>query len=130
MNEEKISDDSAIKPSFDGRQHFYKTLNKYQESLGSARFVNDYIGMEQSLRGFLTMVSPYIKKPDEVKTKLDLIKKFLKPKFINKFSDHIEMLLDEASFLLFDRSKYMMLPFKEEDNGEFDLEKFFKESDL
>lgn len=122
--------DGMIKPSFDGRQHFYKTLNKYQESLGSARFVNDYVAMEQSLRGFLTMVSPYINKPDEVKTKLDLIKKFLIPKFITKFRDHIELLLDEASFLLFEKSKYMMLPFKEELGGEFDLEQFFRESDL
>ena len=102
--QENNQEEGMIKPSFDGRQHFYKTLNKYQEMLGAARYANNYVIMEQSLRGFLTMVYPYIKNPDEIKVKLDIVKKFCQPKFIRKFPVYIEELLDQASFLLFEAS--------------------------
>lgn len=128
--EEQQNNDSFIKPSFDGRQHFYKLLNKYQETLGFARHYDDFVTMEQSLRNFLIMVSPYIKHSKEIKAELDNIKKFLLPKFINKFRNHISNKLDDITMNLFKESKYMMLPFKEEETGEFDWDEFERESDL
>ena len=124
--------DSIIKPSFDGRQHFYKILGDYQITLAEARYFNDYVTMEKSLRGFLQMVNPYIKTAESktIKTLLDQTKKFLKPQFIKIFSDYIETLLDKATFKLFVVSKHMLLPFSEDDDGEMDWEQFMKESDL
>lgn len=134
-------EESYNKPGYDGRLEFYKHLKDYWDGLSNSALSGDLDIWIRYLRGYFARTREFIrpKLREEISKKFVILNQLnLKlnlggamgqvDKFIleNKMINTIQLLEDD----LFSGTKALLLPMKAEEEEEWDIQQFLRESDL
>jgi len=123
-------EESYKKPSYDGRQHYYKLWEQLMTSKAIAVVNNNYVLEERSLRALLDISRPFMREKDaeEVDSNLNKATSLLARRKDSRVDFAIQKYLNEASKHLMEGTKRLMLPISEEGPTDFDEEEFLRGS--
>lgn len=132
-------EESYKKPSYDGRQKFYDEIKDYMTAIRIGYNLNNYDHVIKNARGFYMIAHPFMNDHKQVLNLLTKAQRLFKTHqmFSGKgyagvndiYNDAINT-LRTATDLLFNKSKYFLVPFSDEDAEEFDMQEFLKGCDL
>jgi len=133
-------DDGYVKPGYDGRMQYYATLEKFMLGLSNAQIAGDFAAWIRVASGFISLIGPYIKPSHAVilREKLNQARagymKLQQNMYESSNKAYVEGILDTQLQQLTDKiyefGRHIFLPVSDEESEEFDIEQFFKESDL
>ena len=115
--------------SFDGRLYFHQTFNHYMNDYRLQMLNGDYVGALTTLRQMLSMMNGVItpKSFDRIKKNILSARSWSANKLTTGFvPDKINDIYDDIQEV----GKVLLLPVSTDEEEEFDMERFFAESDL
>lgn len=128
--------DRYSKPSYDGRLHYHEVVKSYMVAISNASITGDFPAWIRLIRGLWALTHSYInpKMKPGVKTLLDDLNR--KNLTINmktmstmeaKYWDiQLDILLQEITEKLYEATKDLLLPIKDDDDEDFDVDSFTK----
>ena len=141
MSEEiaaELSKDS--KPSFDGRIQFYQHLKTYLDAIALYSFEDNPQQFLRAIKGYYSLVRPFIKEEDAKKVKplLEAAENQAKSLGFSKLNgmqsqslkNNLWRKLETIREDLYMYSRQMLLPIKQEEEEEFNEANFMEGSDL
>lgn len=132
---------SFQKPTFDARIKFYEELFSLMQQSRILATMGEHRSWFRSLRLITNKVAPFIT-PKERQELTDMVKnaknkvdrltagRFSTASARENFSIMVDNDLMELDAKIHDAAKRLMLPLQELETGEFDMERFMRESDL
>lgn len=133
-----FDDESFSKPGFDGRLQYYKVVGGFMKGIAESSIMNDYDRWFNLLNCLFDMVSPFIKKPDDLAKDIAVVEKKVYGYLgscSNKNNQHvlnraIESELHVLTRKIYGAAKHMLLPIQEDEDKEYSSEEFFRGSDM
>jgi hypothetical protein len=117
------------KAAFDGRLHFHEILKYYMNDYRNLMLVEDYHKSITTLRSMLSLIRSRIADSDaeSIKSELTSARKWVGNSKLSYFvADKINNIYDKIHVA----AKELFLPSVEDEEGDWNMDQFFKESDL